>query len=51
MLVNFLNSFMSYLVVMLVVVAVAGIATVIGISMAKKKDKKRIRCRGHRGRS
>ena len=39
MLVNFLNSFMSYLVVMLVVVAVAGIATVIGISMAKKKNK------------
>ncbi|WP_276950863.1 hypothetical protein [Acetatifactor muris] len=40
MLVSFLNSFMSYFVLMLVVVAVAGIATAIGISMARKKNKK-----------
>lgn len=37
MLVSFLNSFMSYLVVMIVIVAVAGAATAIGITMAKKK--------------
>ncbi len=38
MLVNFLNSFMSYLVVMAVIVVVAGAATAIGITMAKKKN-------------
>ena len=38
MLVSFLNSFMSYLMVMLVVVA--GVATAIGINMAKKKASK-----------
>lgn len=37
MLVSFLNSFMSYLMVMLVIIAVAGVATAIGITMAKKK--------------
>lgn len=37
MLVSFLNSFMSYLMVMLVIVVVAGAATAIGIHMAKKK--------------
>jgi len=37
MLVSFLNSFMSYFVQMLVIVAVAGGATAIGITMAKKK--------------
>ena len=37
MLVSFLNSFMSYLVVLAVIVVVAGVATVIGITMAKKK--------------
>lgn len=37
MLVNFLNSFMSYFVVLLVIAAVAGVATTIGITMAKKK--------------
>lgn len=38
MLVNFLNSFMSYLVLLLIIVAVAGVATAIGITMAKKKS-------------
>lgn len=38
MLVSFLNSFMSYFVVLAVVVIVAGVATAIGISMAKKKN-------------
>ena len=37
MLVSFLNSFMSYFMVMLVIVVVAGVATAIGITMAKKK--------------
>ena len=37
MLVSFLNSFMSYLMVMLVIVVVAGVATAIGINMAKRK--------------
>ena len=36
--VNFLNSFMSYLVVLIIIVIVAGIATTIGITMAKKKN-------------
>ncbi len=40
MLVSFLNSFMSYLMVMLVIVVVAGGATAIGINMAKKKASK-----------
>lgn len=35
--VSFLNAFMSYLVVLIVIVAVAGVATAIGITMAKKK--------------
>lgn len=38
MLVNFLNSFMSYLVLMAIIVAVAGVALTIGITMAKKKN-------------
>lgn len=38
MLVSFLNSFMSYLVLLAVIVVVAGAATVIGITMAKKKN-------------
>lgn len=38
MLVNFLNSFMSYLVLLLIIVVVAGVATTIGITMAKKKS-------------
>lgn len=37
MLVNFLNSFMSYLVLMLVIVVIAGVAITIGITMAKRK--------------
>lgn len=38
MLVNFLNTFMSYLVQMIVIVAVAGVAVTIGITAAKKKN-------------
>jgi len=42
MLVNFLNSFMSYFLLMLIIIVVAGIATTIGITMAKKKNAKAI---------
>lgn len=35
--VNFLNSFMSYFLLMAIIVVVAGVATAIGITMAKKK--------------
>lgn len=38
MLVNFLNAFMSYAVLMLVIVVIAGVAVTIGITMAKKKE-------------
>lgn len=38
MLVNFVNAFLSYLVLLLIIVVVAGIATTIGITMAKKKN-------------
>lgn len=41
MLVSFLNSFMSYLVLMIVIAAVAGAAIAIGITMAKKKSAQR----------
>lgn len=37
--VSFLNAFMSYLVVVLVIVVVAGIAVTIGIWGAKQKNK------------
>ena len=37
MLVNFLNSFMSYLVLMLVIVVIAGVAIAIGVTMARRK--------------
>lgn len=40
MLVSFLNSFMSYLLLMIVIVAIVGVATAIGITMAKKKAAK-----------
>lgn len=36
--VAFINSFLSYLLLMLVIVAVAGVAVFIGITMRKKKD-------------
>lgn len=36
--VAFLNSFLSYLLLMLVIAAVAGVAVFIGITMRKKKD-------------
>lgn len=36
--VNFLNTFMSYLVLAVIIVAVAGVATAIGITMAKRKN-------------
>lgn len=38
MLISFLNSFMSYLVVMLVIVVMAGLAVAIGTTMAKRKN-------------
>lgn len=38
MLISFLNTFMSYLVVMIVIVVVAGVALTIGITAAKKKN-------------
>ena len=38
MLVNFLNSFMSYLVLMLVIVVIAGVAIAIGVTMANKAE-------------
>lgn len=34
----FLNSFFSYLLLMLVIAAVAGVAVFIGITLRKKKD-------------
>lgn len=36
--VAFFNAFFSYLLLMLVIVAVAGVATFIGITMRKKKN-------------
>ena len=36
--ISFLNAFMSYLVVMIVIVVVAGVALTIGITAAKKKN-------------
>lgn len=36
--VNFVNTFLSYLVLLVIIVVVAGIATTIGITMAKKKN-------------
>ena len=36
--VAFLNSFLSYLLLMVVIIAVAGVAVFIGITMSKKKD-------------
>lgn len=49
MLVSFLNSFMSYLMVMLVIVVVAGVATAIGITMAKKKNAKEAAVASYKG--
>ncbi len=37
--VNFVNSFLSYLAVMAVIVVVAGIAITIGITLRKSKNK------------
>lgn len=34
----FLNSFLSYLLLLLVIVAVAGVATFIGITLRRRKD-------------
>lgn len=38
--INFVSSFLSYIVLMAIIVAVAGIATAIGITLAKKKNEK-----------
>lgn len=39
-LISFLNSFMSYIVLMLIIVVLAGIAIAIGTTMAKRKNAK-----------
>lgn len=39
MLVSFINAFLSRMVVFLVIAAVGGVATALGITMARKKDK------------
>lgn len=39
-LISFLNSFMSYIVLLLIIVVLAGIAVTIGITMAKRKNAK-----------
>lgn len=38
MLVSFVNAFLSRIVVFLVIAAVGGVATALGITMAKKKN-------------
>jgi hypothetical protein len=38
--INILNSLMSYLLLLVIIVAVAGVAMTIGITMAKKKQAK-----------
>lgn len=40
-LISFLNSFMSYLVLMLIIVVLAGIAVAIGTTVAKRKNAKK----------
>ena len=41
MLVDFMNSFMSYLLLLIVIVVVAGIAIFIGITLAKSNNRKK----------
>lgn len=41
MAVSFLNSFLSYLVVLIVIAAVGAVAITLGITLRKKKNKKR----------
>lgn len=36
--INFINTFLSQIILMLIIVAVAGVATAIGITWAKKKN-------------
>lgn len=38
--INFINTFLSQIILLLVIVVVAGVATTIGITWAKKKDVK-----------
>ena len=38
--ITFVNTFMSYLMLLLVIVAVAGVAIFIGINLAKAKNRK-----------
>ena len=40
MLVSFVNSFLSYVMLLVVTVAVCGVATAIGITLRKKSNKK-----------
>ena len=39
-LINFLNVFLSYVVLLVVIVAVAGVALTIGLTLAKRKNAK-----------
>lgn len=39
--INFINTFLSYIVLALIIVAVAGAATAIGLTLAKKKNAKK----------
>lgn len=39
-LISFLNSFLSYIVLMLIIVVLAGVAVAIGTTIAKKKNAK-----------
>lgn len=41
MFINFLNGFMSYLLLVIVVVVVAGIAIYVGITLAKGNNRKK----------
>ncbi len=38
--INFINTFLSQIILLVIIVAVAGAATAIGITMAKKKNAK-----------
>lgn len=38
--ISFINTFLSYIVLLVIIVAVAGIALAIGITMAKRKNAK-----------
>lgn len=39
--INFINTFLSYIVLAVIIVAVAGVAMAIGLTLAKKKNAKK----------